>query len=184
MNPNKDWIQSVEDAFMRVAPKGMDNVFTVMCGSCANENAFKTAFMYNASKRRGHASFSPEELSSCMSNQAPGSPDMAILSFTQAFHGRLFGSLTATGSKALHKVDIPAFDWPKAVFPKRKYPLHENEAYNAQVEQASLQNVEEIITTSKKPIAALIVEPIQAEGGDNHGMYFTVMSFGIWSMLT
>lgn len=173
VNPTKDWVDSVEQAFMKVAPKGMSNVFTVMCGSCANENAFKTAFMYKAAKQRGgqNADFSPEELSSCMKNQAPGSPDMAILSFTRGFHGRLFGSLTATASKAIHKVDIPAFDWPKAPFPQLKYPLEENEAYNREVEAASLKEVEKIIQTNKKPIAAVVVEPIQSEGGDNHGKF-------------
>jgi 4-aminobutyrate aminotransferase-like enzyme len=48
--------------------------------------------------------FSQEELHSCMNNEAPGSPDLAILSFTGAFHGRLFGSLSTTRSKPLHKV--------------------------------------------------------------------------------
>ncbi|KAJ8662047.1 4-aminobutyrate aminotransferase [Lichtheimia ornata] len=169
VNPNKDWVESVENAFMRVAPKGMSNVFTVMCGSCANENAFKTAFMYKAAKRRGEKEFTMQELSSCMSNQAPGAPDdMAILSFSRGFHGRLFGSLTATSSKAIHKIDIPAFDWPNAPFPQLRYPLHENEAYNRQVEQASLKETENMIQNGKKTIAAVIIEPIQSEGGDNH----------------
>ncbi|KAI8059573.1 4-aminobutyrate aminotransferase [Gongronella butleri] len=168
VNPNKDWVDQLENSFMRVAPKGLDQVFTVMCGSCANENAFKTAFMYKAAKMRGSNEFSTEELNSCMKNEAPGSPDMAILSFTQAFHGRLFGSLTATASKAIHKVDIPAFNWPKAPFPQRKYPLAENEEYNEQMEKEALQAVEKIIKESQKPIAGLVVEPIQSEGGDNH----------------
>ncbi|KAI8987797.1 4-aminobutyrate aminotransferase [Mycotypha africana] len=169
VNPNVDWVDSLEKAFMAVAPKGMTNVFTVMCGSCANENAFKTAFMYKAAQRRGQRDFNPEELNSCMRNQAPGSPDdMSILSFTQAFHGRLFGSLTATASKAIHKVDIPAFDWPKAPFPQLKYPLNENVEYNKQVEKESLDQVEDLIVNAKKPVAAVIVEPVQSEGGDNH----------------
>ncbi|KAI8143627.1 4-aminobutyrate aminotransferase [Fennellomyces sp. T-0311] len=166
VNPNKDWVDSVERAFMRVAPAGMSNVFTVMCGSCANENAFKTAFMYKASKRRGGKEFSLDELNSCMSNQAPGSPDMAILSFSRAFHGRLFGSLTATASKAIHKVDIPAFNWPKATFPERRYPLHLHQEYNQQIEQDSLKEVEQLL--NKHDVAAVVIEPIQSEGGDNH----------------
>ncbi|KAG0172033.1 4-aminobutyrate transaminase [Apophysomyces sp. BC1015] len=171
VNPTEDWADSVEKAFMKVAPKGMGNVFTVMCGSCANENAFKTAFMYQAAKRRGQRDFSPDELSSCMKNQAPGSPDMAILSFSQAFHGRLFGSLTTTASKAIHKVDIPAFDWPKATFPALKYPLEDNVEHNKRVEAESLQQVEEIIKTNSKPVAAVVVEPVQSEGGDNHASF-------------
>lgn len=155
---------------MAVAPKGLSNVFTVTCGSTANENAFKTAFMYKAAQKRGGREFSAEELNSCMNNQAPGTPDdMSILSFSQAFHGRLFGSLTATASKAIHKVDIPAFDWPKAPFPQLKYPLEDNVEYNKKIEKESLEKVEDLIRNGKKTVAAVIVEPVQSEGGDNHG---------------
>lgn len=74
-----------------------------MCGSCANESAYKAAFM--AYRDRHHGSgFSEEDLKSCMQNAAPGSPDYCILSFESAFHGRLFGSLSTTRSKAIHKV--------------------------------------------------------------------------------
>ncbi|GAA5796204.1 hypothetical protein HPULCUR_001574 [Helicostylum pulchrum] len=169
VSPNIDWVDSVEKAFMTVAPEGMDNVFTVMCGSCANENAFKTAFMYKAAKKRGDRDFSLQELSSCMKNESPGTPDdMSILSFNQAFHGRLFGSLTATASKAIHKVDIPAFDWPKATFPQLKYPLQDHVEHNQRVEKESLQEVEDFITKTNKTVAAVVIEPIQSEGGDNH----------------
>ncbi|KAI9254798.1 4-aminobutyrate aminotransferase [Sporodiniella umbellata] len=167
VNPNLDWIDIVEDAFMKVAPKGMDEVFTVMCGSCANENAYKTAFMYKAAKKRGTKNFSELELESCMKNEAPGSPDnMDILSFAKGFHGRLMGSLSTTASKAIHKIDIPAFHWPKATFPKLKYPLDQNVEHNRRVETESLREVEAIL--SKDGTAAVVVEPIQSEGGDNH----------------
>jgi hypothetical protein len=43
---------------------------------------------------------------SCMLNKSPGTPDLTILSFTSGFHGRLFGSLSATRSKAIHKVSL------------------------------------------------------------------------------
>jgi 4-aminobutyrate aminotransferase/(S)-3-amino-2-methylpropionate transaminase len=105
-----------------------------------------------------------------MKNQAPGTPDLAALSFTSAFHGRLFGSLSLTHSKAIHKVDIPAFDWPAAPFPALKYPLEEYTKENQQEEARCLDELEKIIVESKekKPIAAVIVEPVQSEGGDNH----------------
>ncbi|KAG0950591.1 hypothetical protein G6F57_001213 [Rhizopus arrhizus] len=167
VNPNIDWVDSVEEAFMSVAPKDMSNVFTVMCGSCANENAFKTAFMYKATKKRGHDDFSLQELESCMRNQAPGSPDnLGILSFKQAFHGRLLGSLSTTASKAIHKVDIPAFDWPKASFPNLKYPIDQHAEYNQRVEKQALEEVDSILVKGK--VAGVVVEPIQSEGGDNH----------------
>ena len=30
----------------QVAPKGMSQLITMACGSCSNENAFKTIFMW------------------------------------------------------------------------------------------------------------------------------------------
>ena len=43
---------------------------------------------------------------SCMDNKAPGAPNLAILSFKSGFHGRMLGSLSATRSKAIHKVRL------------------------------------------------------------------------------
>lgn len=39
-----------------------------------------------------------------------GSPELAILSFNKAFHGRMFGSLSTTHSKAIHKLDSSSFE--------------------------------------------------------------------------
>lgn len=115
--PPKEWAEMVDRAFLDIAPKGLEQVFTAMCGSCANENAFKAAFMAYRARERGETAggkdgkvdFTQEEISSCMKNQAPGSPDLSILSFKHAFHGRLFASLSATRSKPIHKLDIPSF---------------------------------------------------------------------------
>ena len=106
----------LDEAFMAVAPKGMTRVGAAMCGSCSVESAFKHACIAYAQNRRGGMSVSPseEEMSSCMMNQTPGSPDFSILSFNMAFHGRMFGSLSTTRTKAVHKIDMPAFDWPAA----------------------------------------------------------------------
>ena len=101
----------------------------------------------------------------------PGSPDLSILSFKGGFHGRLFGSLSTTRSKAIHKLDIPSFDWPAVRFPALKYPLAEHAEENAEEEAACLRAVDETLTeweTRGKPVAAVIIEPIQSEGGDFH----------------
>lgn len=105
-----------------------------------------------------------------MNNAAPGTPALSVLSFTSAFHGRLFGSLSATRSKAIHKLDIPAFDWPVAPFPQLKYPLEANEQVNKQEEARCLEAVKTILREWKKksPVAAVIVEPVLSEGGDKH----------------
>jgi 4-aminobutyrate aminotransferase / (S)-3-amino-2-methylpropionate transaminase len=112
-----------------------------------------------------------EELSSCMKNSAPGSPNYAILSLKQGFHGRLLGSLSTSRTKAMHKVDIPAFDWPAAQNPIYKYPLAENADYNRAQDQMSLADVRAKIEQWKvekgSEVVAVIIEPIQCEGGDN-----------------
>ena len=93
---------------------------------------------------------------------------MSILSFKSAFHGRLFASLSTTRSKPIHKLDIPAFDWPQASFPHIKYPLSEHAKENSEEEARCLAETEELIKTFHNPVAAVVVEPIQSEGGDNH----------------
>ncbi|KAM4068100.1 aminotransferase class-III domain-containing protein [Hirsutella rhossiliensis] len=150
--PSHTWASLLKTGVLKVAPKGLDNVYTAMAGSDANEIAYKAAFMYRRQLERGgpDAEFTPEELESAMRNEAPGSPQLSILSFKQGFHGRLFGSLSTTRSKPIHKLDIPAFDWPQATFPQCKYPMDQHVEENEKAEQASLD------------------EPIQSEGGDNH----------------
>ncbi|OBT55465.1 4-aminobutyrate aminotransferase [Pseudogymnoascus sp. 24MN13] len=136
--PSHDWAQILETGILSVAPKGLDQVFTATTGSDANECAFKAAFMYKAQQRRGgpDVEFTAEELSSCMNNSLPGASNLSILSFKSAFHGRLFGTLSTTRSKPIHKLDIPAFDWPQATFPLLKYPLEEHATENAKAEAA------------------------------------------------
>ena len=124
--------------------------------------------MLHQSKKRGGRAPSVEEMDTCLRNAAPGTPDLSVLSFQGGFHGRLFGSLTCTRSKAIHKLDIPAFrEWPAAPFPKLRYPLAEYAAENAAEEARCLQAVEQLLKTAKAPVAAMIIEPIQAEGGGN-----------------
>lgn len=154
---------------LKFAPKGQDHVWSGLSGADANELAFKAAFMYYRSKQRGYdTEFTTEENESVMENVAPGSPQLAVLSFKRAFHGRLFASGSTTVSKPIHKLDFPAFDWPHADYPSYKYPLDKNEDGNRVEDDRCLKLVEELITTWKNPVAALIIEPIQSEGGDNH----------------
>ncbi|KAH3688177.1 hypothetical protein WICPIJ_000819 [Wickerhamomyces pijperi] len=167
--PGKD-LEGIIKNVLKGAPKGQNNVWNGLSGADANELAFKAAFMYYQSKQRGYdTAFSAQENETVMKNQSPGSPDLAVLSFKRAFHGRLFASGSVTASKPVHKLDFPAFKWPKAEYPSYKYPLAENAEYNAAEDARCLKIVEELITSWHIPVAALIIEPVQSEGGDNHG---------------
>ena len=168
--PQSDWASILKGGVLKVAPKGLDKVFTAMAGSDANEIAMKAAFMWKRQQERGGpgVDFSPEEIESVMNNAAPGSPQYSIMSFRGGFHGRTFGVLSTTRSKPIHKLDIPAFDWPQAPFPSLKYPLDQYTKENAEEEARCLAEAENIIKTFHHPVAAVIIEPIQSEGGDNH----------------
>lgn len=166
--PSLDMEEVLSSGLLRAAPPGLDQVFTASTGSDANETAYKAAFMWRRAQERGDSDFTGEEIESAMRNQAPGAPDYSILSFDGGFHGRTFGSLATTRSKPIHKLDIPSFDWPSAPFPKLQYPLDQFTTENAAEEQRCLSAVDHILSTSAKPVAAVLIEPIQSEGGDNH----------------
>lgn len=169
--PPVNHAKHLQESLMKVAPEGLDHVQTMACGSCALENAFKAAFIRYRTMQRGSKEPTLIELDSCMKHQQPGTPDLSILSFSKGFHGRTMGTLSATHSKALHKVDIPAFNWPVAPFPELKYPLEDHVVENKQEEARCLEEVYAVIEKQNATgacVAGVVVEPVQSEGGDNH----------------
>lgn len=174
INPIKEQAAINEEAFMAVAPPGMERVTAAMCGTCANEGAFKVAMAIHTQKKRGGMLVepTPEELCSCLDNAQPGSKPYAILSLNKSFHGRHLGALSASRSKAMQKLDAPAFDWPAAMNPVYKYPLAENADYNREQDRMALEDmrakIDEWTNGKGKEVVAVIIEPIQSEGGDNY----------------
>ncbi|GMM32428.1 4-aminobutyrate transaminase [Martiniozyma asiatica (nom. inval.)] len=161
--------EEIQKDLLKHAPKGQNLVWNGLSGADANELAFKAVFFNYQSKKRGFkAPFTAEEEETCMLNEAPGNPEIAILSFKKAFHGRLFASGSVTRSKPVHKMDMPSFQWPTAEFPAYTYPLESNEEANKKEDERCLALVEERFQKWHCPIAAIIVEPVQSEGGDNH----------------
>jgi 4-aminobutyrate aminotransferase-like enzyme len=67
---------------------------------------------------------------------------------------------------------MPAFDWPAAVPPYYRYPLDKNTEYNCEQDRLSLADVRSKIEQWKvekgTEVVAVVVEPIQGEGGDNY----------------
>lgn len=169
--PPKGFVNDIKESFMSVAPPGLEQVQTMACGSCSVENAMKAAFMAFRRRERGGKPPSEEELRTSLINQHPGCPSLAALSFSGGFHGRTMGALACTHTKWVHKLDFPAPEWPIAPFPTLQYPLHEFVEENDREEQRCLDEVQEIIkrgTSSLKPIACVVIEAMQCEGGDNY----------------
>lgn len=142
------------------------------CGSCANENAYKIMFIWYNMRTRNGKMPSQLVLDECVMNKGIGCPDLSILSFKGSFHGRTLGVLATTHSKPIHKLDIPTLDWPIASFPRYKYPLEDNIEYNQKQDDMCLEEVKHLYeyykNVKKRPVAGMVVEPIQSEGGDNH----------------
>jgi L-lysine 6-transaminase len=61
---------------------------------------------------------------------------------------------------------FPKFDWPRVSNPKMTFPL--DEAAVVKTETQSIAEIKSAISANPDDIAALIIEPIQGEGGDNY----------------
>ncbi len=141
----------------RVAtPSYMKYFFFIDGGALAVENALKTAFDWKIRKNLdgGHK----KELGT------------KIIHFKEAFHGRSGYTLSLTNTFDPNKIKyFPKFKWPRVTNPKITFPLEgKNLKAVEALEQKSIREIKTALKTYKDDIAALIIEPIQAEGGDNH----------------
>jgi L-lysine 6-transaminase len=93
-----------------------------------------------------------------------------ILHFRHAFHGRSGYTMSLTNTDPL-KTDLFAkFNWPRVSCPYINFALQddEREADVRERERKSEQEIYDHIAKRGADIAAIIIEPIQGEGGDNH----------------
>lgn len=165
------WIAFLE-AMEPHAPTGMSRIYCVDGGGEGVESALKAAFIRHGERRRVAAGrpanpleLSPEEQCAVMDNVGT---DAVVVSFSGAFHGRGIGPLTATHSKLVHKADLPAFGWPTAIFPANRWPLDVHAEENLRLEAECLQGLEHLLEKCAGRVAAVLIEPIQSEGGDRH----------------
>lgn len=144
------------EVFARVAmPKELQNVFFIEGGTLAVENAMKACFDWKT--RKNFEKGLETEAGIC-------------IHFKQAFHGRsgYTLSLTNTSDPRKHQY-FPKFDWPRIINPYLSFPItDENLEETIKNEQLALLHIQEAIITNPDQVACIIIEPIQAEGGDNH----------------
>ena len=145
------------DAFRKHAvPDYFEHLFFVSGGALAVENGLKTAFDWKVRKNieRGKS----EKLGT------------QVIHFKEAFHGRTGYTLSMTNTFNLNKIKYyPMFDWPRITNPKVKFPLNkENLEDVKELEKQAISEIESAVSKNPDDIAALIIEPVQGEGGDNH----------------
>jgi L-lysine 6-transaminase len=142
--------------FARIAmPPDMRHLFLVAGGAPAVENALKAAFDWKVRKNLA---------------AGKGQEGSKVLHFREGFHGRSGYTLSLTNTADPRKfIYFPMFDWPRVVNPKLRVPVTgEVLAETIALEAQAVAEIEQAVTENPDDIAALIIEPIQSEGGDNH----------------
>ena len=128
---------------------------------------------YMHRQRGGRVDFTQEELNSTLANQAPGSPNLSILSFKGCFHGRTIGLLSCSHSRPIQGVDIPTLPWPKADFPKYKYPLGDHARENKAEDDRCLALVEELMEKAVRKISYFFTDKFKID-------FFRLKTVNLW----
>ncbi len=161
-NPTNPDIYTVEmaefvDTFARLAmPDYLPHLFLISGGALGVENALKAAIDWKVRRnfRKGHREERGHQ----------------VLHFRESFHGRTGYTLSLTNTADPRKyLYWPKFDWPRVSSPKLRFPV--DAAERERVARAEAETVAEIQAAfGERPdeIACILIEPIQAEGGDNH----------------
>lgn len=141
--------------FSRVAmPDGFRHLFFIEGGALAVENALKTAFDWKVRR-----------------NLAAGRRPLGsrIMHFRRAFHGRSGYTLSLTNTLPVKTEHFPKFDWPRIENPHLRFPVDAEETERvAACEERAVEQMRQAFAEHPHDIAAIIIEPIQGEGGDHH----------------
>ena len=161
-NPSNSDVYTVEmaefvETFAQHAmPAHLPHVFFIAGGTLGVENALKTAFDWKIRRnfKRGYR----EERGT------------KVLHFEQAFHGRSGYTLSLTNTTDPRKTALfPKFEWPRVLNPKAEFPLTpERTAKVKESEALAIAQMKRAFADNPDDIAAILLEPIQGEGGDNH----------------
>ncbi|MEE9190329.1 MAG: L-lysine 6-transaminase [Candidatus Neomarinimicrobiota bacterium] len=145
----------VESMGTKAQPEYLPYSFFIEGGTLAVENALKASFDWKTRKNQSHGK----------STEAS-----KIIHFKECFHGRSGYTLSLTDSQDKRKTDFfPKFEWPRITNPKLRFPLNgANLAAVSALEDQAVDEIKKAISGYVDEIAAIIIEPIQGEGGDNH----------------
>ncbi len=145
----------VETFFKLAAPPEMKYMFLIAGGGLAVENALKAAFDWKIQRNR-------------MTGDTFGRGTKAM-HFKGAFHGRTGYTMSLTNTDPTKTDGFPKFDWPRIENPYIVFPdKGKNRDDLKEREKLALKQAKNAIYREGSDIAAMIIEPIQGEGGDNH----------------
>jgi L-lysine 6-transaminase len=144
------------DTFARVMPlPPLHRFFFIEGGALAVENALKAAMDWKVRK-----------------NLAAGLGERGteIIHFERAFHGRSGYTMSLTNTDPKKVQYFAKFPWPRITSPYIDYslPAMQRSQAAAEKEKIAEKQIRDVIAQKGPDIAAIIIEPIQGEGGDNH----------------
>ncbi len=146
----------VEAFGTHVTPAGFPHHFWISGGALAVENALKVAFDWKA--RKLGRSRLDEDVN-----------DLVILHFQQAFHGRSGYTMSLTNTVPDKIGLFPKFPWPRVHNPAIQFDLAGAIQNDVEAEERKSQaEIEAVFRKHGKKVAAILIEPLQGEGGDNH----------------
>lgn len=158
-NPDMNTLEMAEfvQTFERVGmPAELPHLFLVDGGTLAVENALKAAFDWKVRKN--------------LEKGLPETTGQQVLHFRQAFHGRSGYALSLTNTADPRKtMYYPKFAWPRCSNPAARFPLEGSNLVDTEDREIqALAEVRQAFRERPDDIAAIIIEPIQCEGGENH----------------
>ncbi|MDP9292757.1 MAG: aminotransferase class III-fold pyridoxal phosphate-dependent enzyme, partial [Verrucomicrobiota bacterium] len=133
----------------------LERYFFIDGGALAVENALKAAMDWKVRKNLA---------------AGRGERGVEILHFMHAFHGRTGYTLSITNTDPKKTDYFAKFSWPRVTTPSIDFslPVSSRDADAAQREQQTEKQIRAILKRKGADVAAIIIEPIQGEGGDNH----------------
>ena len=151
----QQYAQFVDTFSKHGIPDYLPHAFFIAGGGLAIENALKVSMDWKVQKNfeKGYK----EE------------KGFKVLHFERAFHGRTGYTLSLTNTLPDKTKWYAKFDWPRVSTPVLTFPLNSDNLLNvSQSEEHSIAQIRQAFANHKDDICAIIIEPIQSEGGDNH----------------
>jgi L-lysine 6-transaminase len=150
----EEYATFIKTFFNIAVPDEFKYGFFIEGGALAVENALKTAFDWKVRKNL---------------SKGKGEKGSQIIHFQQAFHGRSGYTMSLTNTDPIKVQYYPKFKWPRITNPKITFPLDEENLQKViKLENTAVKEIKEAFYQYPDDIAAIIIEPIQGEGGDNH----------------
>jgi L-lysine 6-transaminase len=144
------------DTFARVGiPDYLPHAFFIAGGSLAIENALKVAMDWKVQKN--------------FEKGLTTEKGFKVIHFEHAFHGRSGYTLSLTNTQPVKTKWFAKFDWPRVSIPEIHFPLTDNKLADLISREAlSIAQIKKAFADNPDDVCAIIIEPIQSEGGDKH----------------